>query len=381
MNIFGGYNMKKIKKNIISIGAVFIALLLVSSVCAVPNTQSEPLNNYLELQEENLNFYPLMNVDSEEFAELFSDYYSSMDFISFITDSQTENMVSQLMDMAPTFLEYLRNEIDKKSNEMNMESVDLKVNEEMSNLFKSSIPEENTLISLNSQNLNMQVSEPLKAIDLEYYVMANELKSIYESEPFESIKNTVYEHLLNAGYDLGDDRERVLTVCADLITIGCFLQFLPVELFNIDYKLTESSAISKSALIALVPSVVIGFSLSPFTTLEGLSDLIDSMIEKYYNDDFLLYESTEISSENNDCGCGVQSEDNNWFPGKVVICAILFVICAVTFPIDVILVIWLVFRYHYTLQIIPPIFAMILSFIFIIPIFFAVTIECGWTWA
>ena len=371
--------MKKIKKYIVGFGAVFIALLLISSATAVPHTQSEPLNNYIEKQEDSINFYPLMNIDLEEFAQLFLDYYSNEDFINFITDSQTENLISQLMDMSPTLLEYLRNEIDDKSIDINKESVNLNVNEESSNLFKSSISEGNTITTLESQNLNMQVSEPLGEIDAEFYVMTKELKTIFKSEQFVSLKNTVYEQLLNAGYFQGDDKERVLTVSADLITIACFFQFLPVELLNIDYKLTESAAITKSALIALMPSVLLGFSLSPFTTLEGLSDLIDAMVDKYFDDDFLISESMEISSESNDCGCGVQTKDNNWFPGKIVICSILFVICAVTFPINVILFIWGSIRIYAPLW--PPIFALLLLAIFGSFVLFAVTIECSWTWA
>jgi len=387
--------MKKIKGCILSIGAVFIALLLISSATAIPQTQSEPLNNYIEKQEESISLYPLININLEEFAQLFSDYYSSEEFINFITDSQTETLISQLMDIAPTLLEYLRNEINEKSNEINQESANLKVNEESRNLFKSSVSDENIITTLKSQNrnlfkssvleeniittlksqdLNMQVSEPLQGINAEFYVMARELKAIYVSTQFVTIKNTVYYQLLNAGYDLGDDSERALSVCADLITIGCFLQLLPVELLNIDYKLTESTAITKSALIALVPSVVLVYSKSPFTTLEGLSDILETMVETYFNDDFNLFDSTVISDRSYDCGCGVQSNDYWWIPGKVVICAILLVVFIITFPFAMILAFWMAI----VGTVWTPIFTLIILLIYIAYMEITSLLECVW---
>lgn len=111
--------MKQMKKSIILFGAVAIALLMVSSVTAVPKVNSEPLNDYIKNSQSND-----YDVDWDELEDIliymgeffngenseFGDFYENSDKVLALENSLTV-LIDEMFDTCGVYLQYLEDGI------------------------------------------------------------------------------------------------------------------------------------------------------------------------------------------------------------------------------------------------------------------------------
>jgi len=308
--------MKNMKKSLVVFGTIAIALMVMSTVTAVPELQSEPVIEYVENQEQ-------YEIDSQAQSNLktilqnfYMSYFASEEFCDFINDEQTQELVSDLWEMAPTLVSYLNIGLNNANlmiylTETSVENqvisnTNLGTSNEM-NVFVSEVLNifDNTMVtSVVTEPLNMGLEEVLneqtseltidgeQATILDYgnYLTGDlraiyyELKTTHQSPQFIELKNTISSHSLVVQLgqilDLND-----LEALIGLLVYASAVIILIIDFWiewggAITYIPAYACAVAWSILFALAIVVLISPLLLPeayFASMQFCSECIQAV--------------------------------------------------------------------------------------------------------
>jgi hypothetical protein len=255
--------MKHTKKNIIFFGAVAIALLMVSSVTAVPQVNSEPLNKYLEKDEIEAKMENILGTitDLDEFSiDEFVGYYSGLHDI--VIDSQEGEFLS--INSEVNYYTFSSEEIMifLKDFFQSYELFDYCLSDEFDNLAND------ILAMVTDWNNVGQLANDLFLVveSSEFSCLVDDIKTLIEDEPF-------FQNV--GGYN---ETIELVDGLSQLIGLVIAITLCPITIMFGFNPITATTLFPIILMIGLIPGFFLGIILAVPMAVYDNSDFLDEAL-------------------------------------------------------------------------------------------------------